>query len=72
MQTLHLKLQMHEIELFLRSYMVAESHTTSKNILNKEIGVYVVVHMCVAERAYKQRVETKNLLHPTSRFLLEG
>jgi hypothetical protein len=48
MQTQHKKLQTHEKELFLRSCVVAECHTTSKNILNKEIREYVVVHMRVA------------------------
>jgi hypothetical protein len=72
MQTQHKKLQTHEKELFLRSCVVAESHSTSKNILNKEIREYVVVHMRVAELAYKRPVQTKNLLRPTPRFLLEG
>jgi hypothetical protein len=51
---------------------VAECHTASKNILNKKIREYVVVHMRAAELAYKRRVQTKNLLRPTPRFLLEG
>jgi hypothetical protein len=50
----------------------AECHTASKNILNKKIREYVVVHMRAAELAYKRRVQTKNLLRPTPRFLLEG
>jgi hypothetical protein len=53
MQTLHKKLETHEKELFLQTSVVAECHTTSKNILNKEIRQYVVVHMRVAEIAYK-------------------
>jgi hypothetical protein len=52
MQTQHKKLQTHEKELILRSCVVAECHTTSKNILNKEIREYVGVHMRVAELAY--------------------
>jgi hypothetical protein len=72
MQTQHKKLQTHEKELFLRSCLVAECHTASKNILNKKIREYVVVHMRAAELAYKRRVQTKNLLRPTPRFLLEG
>jgi hypothetical protein len=72
MQTQHKKLQTHEKELFLRSCVVDECHTASKNILNKKIREYVVVHMRAAELAYKRRVQTKNLLRPTPRFLLEG
>jgi hypothetical protein len=72
MQTQHKKLQMPEKELFLRSCVVAECHTASKNILNKNIQEYVVVHMRAAELAYKRHVQTKNLLRPTSHFLLEG
>jgi hypothetical protein len=37
MQTQHKKLQKHEKELFLRSCVVAECHTASKNILNKKL-----------------------------------
>jgi hypothetical protein len=59
MQMQHKKLQTHETELFVRSYVVAECHTISKNILNKEIREYVVVHMRVAELAYKRRVQRK-------------
>jgi hypothetical protein len=55
---------MHEKESFLQSCVVAEYHTTSKNILNKKIREYVVMHMRVAVLAYKRRVQTKNLLHP--------
>jgi hypothetical protein len=72
MQTQHKKLQTHEKELFLRSCVVAECHTGSKNILNKKIPDYVVVHMRAAELAYKQSVQTKYHLRPTLRFLLEG
>jgi hypothetical protein len=72
MQSLQKKLQPHEKELFLRSCVVAAYHTASKNILNKKIREYVVVHMRAAELAYKRRVQTKNLLRPTPRFLLEG
>jgi hypothetical protein len=32
----------------------------------------MVVHMRVEELAYKQRVQTKILLHLNPRFLLEG
>jgi hypothetical protein len=45
MQTQHKKLQTHEKELFLQSYVVAECDTASKNIPNKKIQEYVVVHM---------------------------
>jgi hypothetical protein len=55
MQTLHKKLQTHEKELFLQSCVVAACHTASKNILNKKIQEYVVVHMRAAELAYKRR-----------------
>jgi hypothetical protein len=72
MQTQHKKLQMHEKELFLRSCVVPECHTASKNILNKKIREYMVVHMRAAELAYKRRVQTKNLLRPAPRILLEG
>jgi hypothetical protein len=51
MQTQHKKLQTHEKELFLRSCVVAECHTANKNILNKKIREYVVVHMRAAELA---------------------
>jgi hypothetical protein len=72
MQMQHKKLQTHEKELFLRSCVVAESHTASKNILNKTIREYVVMHMRAAELAYKRYVQTKNLVHSTPCFLLEG
>jgi hypothetical protein len=45
MQTQHKKLQRHDKELFLQSCVVAEWHSRSKNILNKELGEYMVVHM---------------------------
>jgi hypothetical protein len=72
MQMQHKKLQTHEKELFLRSCVVAECHTASKNIRNKTTQEYVVVHMRAAELADKRHVQTKNLLRPTPRFLLEG
>jgi hypothetical protein len=56
---LHKKLQTHEKELFLQTYVVAQCHTASKKILNKEIGEYVVVHMRAAEIAYKRYVKQK-------------
>jgi hypothetical protein len=52
MQMQHKKLQTHEKELFLRRCVGAECHTASKNILNKKIREYVVVHMRAAELAY--------------------
>jgi hypothetical protein len=45
--------------------VIAECHTKSKNILNKEIQEYVVMHMRAAECASKQCVQTKNLHCPT-------
>jgi type II secretory pathway predicted ATPase ExeA len=39
---------------------------------NKKIQEYVVVHMKVAELEYNQCVQMKNLLHLTTRFLMEG
>jgi hypothetical protein len=63
---------MHEKDLILKSCVVAECHTASKNILNKNIQDYVVVYMRATELAYKRSVQTKNLLRPTPRFLLEG
>jgi hypothetical protein len=72
MQTRNKKLQTHEKELFLRNCVVAECDLASKNILNKKLREYVVVHMRATELAYKRRIQTKNLLRPTPRFLLEG
>jgi hypothetical protein len=59
MQTQHKKLQTHEKELFLRCCVVAECHTASKNILNKKIREYVVVHMRAAELAYSDAYKRK-------------
>jgi hypothetical protein len=53
MQTLHNKLQMHEKALYVRSCVVAEDHSTSRNSLNKKIRENMVVHMCAAEIRYK-------------------
>jgi hypothetical protein len=72
MQMQHKKLQTHEKELFLLSCVLVECHTVSKNILNKKIREYVVVHMRDAELAYKRRVQTTHFLRPTPRFRLEG
>jgi hypothetical protein len=72
MQMLHKKLLTYKKELFLRSYVLAECQTASKNILNKKIRDYVVVHMQAAELAYKRRVPMKNILRPTPRCLLDG
>jgi hypothetical protein len=72
MQMQHKKLQTHEKGLFLRSCVVAECHTASKNILNKKIREYMVLHMRAGELTYKRRVQSKNLLRPTPRFRLEG
>jgi hypothetical protein len=72
MQTQHKKLHTYEKELFLRSCEVAECDTATKNILDKKIQEYVVVHMRAAELAYKRCVQTKNLLRLTPRFLLEA
>jgi hypothetical protein len=72
MHTQHKKLQTYEKELFVQSCVVAEYHTASKNILNKKIREYVVVHMRAAELAYKRRIQTKHFFRPTPRFLLEG
>jgi hypothetical protein len=72
MQIQHKKLQMHEKQLFLRSCVVAECDTTSKNILNKKIRESMVMYMRAAELAYKRRVQTKNLRCLLSHFLLEG
>jgi hypothetical protein len=71
MQTQHKKLQTHE-KRFLRSCVVAEYHTASRNILNKKIREYVVVHMQDGELTYKRHVQTKNVLRPTPCFLLDG
>jgi hypothetical protein len=65
-------MQMHEKELFLRSSVMAESSTASKNILNKKIQKYVVVHMRAPELANKRGVQMKNLLRPTPCFLFEA
>jgi hypothetical protein len=72
MQMQHKKLQTHDKGLFLQSCVVAECYTESKNILTKKIREYLVVHMRAAELAYKRHVQTKNLLRPNPRFLLEG
>jgi hypothetical protein len=52
MQSQHKKLQTDEKKLSLRSRVAPECYPTSKNILNKKIQEYVVVHMQVAELAY--------------------
>jgi hypothetical protein len=65
-------MQTHEKELFLGSCVVAECQLASKNILNKKIRESVVVHRLATQLAYKRRVQTKNLLHPSPHFLLEG
>jgi hypothetical protein len=49
-----------------------QNATLQVKIFLKKIREYVVVHMRAAELAYKRRVQTKNLLRPTPRFLLEG
>jgi uncharacterized 2Fe-2S/4Fe-4S cluster protein (DUF4445 family) len=72
MQMQDKKLQTDEKQLILRSCLVAECDTTSKNILNKEIREYVVVHIQVAELAYIGREQTKIFLGPPPHFLLEG
>jgi hypothetical protein len=72
MEMQHKKLQTYEKELFLQTRVVAECHTTNENILNKKIREYVIVHMRVADLAYKRCLQKKNLLSPTPCFLLEG
>jgi hypothetical protein len=48
-------------ELFLQSRVVAECHTASKNILNKKIREYVVVHMCYTRINYIRKYYTQLL-----------
>jgi hypothetical protein len=69
---LHQQLQTHETELFLRSSLVAECNTGSKNIRIKIIREYMVVLMRAAELTYMQCVQMNYLLRPTPHFILEG
>jgi hypothetical protein len=71
MQLQYKKLQTHEKESFLQSCVIAECHITSENILRKKIREYIVVHMRVAELAYKRCIHMKHILHPTSHILLK-
>jgi hypothetical protein len=59
MQMQYKKLYTDNNQLLLRSCIVAERHTTRKNILNKETQEYIIVHMQVAELQYKQHIQMK-------------
>jgi hypothetical protein len=72
MRTVYKKLQTHEKQLFLRSRVMAECHTTSQNILHNERQEFVVIHMGGAQLAYMRCIQTNNRLRSTPCCVLKG